>query len=53
MYLVLFFAWNAIMLHGLTEYTWDRSITMKLFWLMYGLAYVWIARHPETCLRKW
>lgn len=50
-YLVLLFSWNAIMLHGLTEYTWDRSITMKMFWMIYGLAYVWIARHSETCLR--
>lgn len=42
-HLVLFFAFNAIMMHGLTEFTWDRSITMKMFWMICGLAYAWIA----------
>lgn len=43
-HLVLFFTLNAIMLHGLTEFTWDRSITMKTFWMIFGLACVWMAK---------
>ena len=42
-HVVLFVAFNAVMLHGLTEFTWDRSITMKMFWMICGLAYAWIA----------
>lgn len=52
-HLVLFFSLQAIMLHGLTEFTWDRSITMKMFWMIFGLACAWMrcGREGLSCRR--
>ena len=31
-----------VMLHGLTEYTWGATLTMKFFWLVLGLSLAWL-----------
>jgi O-antigen ligase len=37
-----------LMLHGLTEYTWGASVTMKFFWTVLGLVLAWMRIHEGT-----
>jgi hypothetical protein len=37
-----------LMLHGLTEYTWGASVTMKFFWTVLGLVLAWTRIHEGT-----
>ena len=41
-YLVILADLLGVMLHGLTEYTWGATLTMKFFWLVMGLSLIWI-----------
>ena len=41
-YLVILADLLGIMLHGLTEYTWGATLTVKFFWLVLGLSLAWL-----------
>ena len=36
------------MLHGLTEYTWGASVSVKFFWTVLGLALAWMRSNEGT-----
>ena len=41
-YLVILADLLGVMLHGLTEYTWGATLTVKFFWLVMGLSLAWL-----------
>ena len=41
-YRAIFSAAMGIILHGMTEYTWGATLTMKFFWFVLGIAFAWI-----------
>ena len=47
-YLVVLADLLGVMLHGLTEYTWGATLTMKFFWLVMGLSLAWIRLARDT-----
>ncbi|MGN0940293.1 MAG: O-antigen ligase family protein [Selenomonadaceae bacterium] len=40
-YMAILSAALGLALHGVTEYTWGATLTMKFFWTILGLSYAW------------
>ena len=47
-YLVILADLLGVMLHGLTEYTWGATLTVKFFWFVMGLSLAWIRLARDT-----
>ena len=47
-YIAILSAALGLALHGVTEYTWGATLTMKFFWTILGLSYAWARADKET-----